>query len=554
MGRLRHDETGAIAVIAALVMVVMIGIAALAVDVGYWFAVKRQLQSAADSAALAGCQDLAHGESNQVIWGTVEDYAARNFGRPITFTTCSVIPPTADGPSDIGSNFVKVTVQSDSPTFLSRFLLQRDEVKINAQSIARIGYLSGARNPVPWGLPLLDANRITIAAGGGAEAALTDQGNGVWSGQVPVGSLGLVTVRAYNGQTVSDPDGVPEVAIGPGRIVRLPDAGPFTSVSVARLASGVEHPGSVMFTAGRGEQVVVYATLAAPLSTGQGVYVTYGNSDLAMSMVTATLYRCSFAAPALDDLQGYRTFGVVLKDGNRAVVSVPAAGSFLVRRSTFPIMDVTLQPSTLTSSSAGPVQATVRLHDYEYGELYELKVTGGQAEVGNYMSLDFHTLRHSPYWRHPQDPFEYPEMSASTQVNYYPYIAGTSEFPFVMHLGDAVWTQPGNLAGPETRQALLERFGGEPANFAAWAVDKPESRRLIVVPIVEKIQQTTGSTPLRIISFGTFYVEDVAIQGGVVDVFGRFVEYTAPSVDVVDEPPGPLVVEAVHLVGEGLDF
>jgi hypothetical protein len=75
-----------------------------------------------------------------------------------------------------------------------------------------------------------------------------------------------------------------------------------------------------------------------------------------------------------------------------------------------------------------------------------------------------------------------------------------------------------------------------------------------MVPIVEKIQQTTGSTPLRVTSFATFYVEDVAAIGGDVSVNGLFVEYTAPSLDVVDVPPGPLAVEAVYLTAIGLDF
>jgi hypothetical protein len=184
-----------------------------------------------------------------------------------------------------------------------------------------------------------------------------------------------------------------------------------------------------------------------------------------------------------------------------------------------------------------------------------MKVTGGSAEVGNFMALDFSTLRHTPYWRHPQDPPEYPDMPGGTSANYYPYIAGTSTFDFVMHIGDAVWTQPGGLSGPQTRNALLVRFAGEPANFAAWeAAGRPPSNRLVLVPIVEKIQQTTGSTPLRVTSFATFYVEDVAATGGEVSVYGLFVEYTAPSLDVVDNPPGPLAVEAVYLTAIGLDF
>lgn len=554
MRRLWTEEDGAFAVMFALLLVVIIGFSALAVDVGYWYASKRQLQTAADAAALAGCQDLAHEQSNGAIWTTVEDYAGRNFGRPLNLSNCSVVPPSADGMSDIGPNYVKVTVTSDSPAFLSR-VLGREDVRIRAQSIARIGYVTGARSPAPWGLPLLRATAVAALAGGGAEHWLDKVSGDTWSGTLPAGSLGSVLIHAYNDQRLDPayPNGVPEDAPGTGYLVRIPDGVPLAGISQGRLSGGSEHSGSVMFTSGTGQSVVVYVSLGAPLAEKQSLVVAHGG-DTTMNKVTETLYRAQFAAPSTDDLQEAFTFDVEMKDGNKVIHAVRPAGGYVVRRSTFPIKDVRVSPSCSTSTSAGPAQVTVVLNDYQYGERYELKVTGGGAEVGNFMALDFHTLRHTPYWRNPQDPAEYPEMPNATGT-YYEYVAGTATYDFVMHLGDAVWTQPGGLSGPTTKNSLLVRFAGEPSNFAGWvAAGKPPSNRLVLVPIVEKIQKTTGSTPLRVTSFATFYVEDVVSKGGDVAVSGLFVEYTAPSLDVVDNPPGPLAVEAVHLTAIGLDF
>ena len=59
MQRLRKDERGAVAIIIALLMVVLIGFAALAVDISAMWAEKRQLQNGADAAALAIAQDCA---------------------------------------------------------------------------------------------------------------------------------------------------------------------------------------------------------------------------------------------------------------------------------------------------------------------------------------------------------------------------------------------------------------------------------------------------------------------------------------------------------------
>jgi hypothetical protein len=57
LARLR-SERGQALVLAALAMVAMLGFAALAIDVGYWFSQKREVQKAVDAAALAGAWEL----------------------------------------------------------------------------------------------------------------------------------------------------------------------------------------------------------------------------------------------------------------------------------------------------------------------------------------------------------------------------------------------------------------------------------------------------------------------------------------------------------------
>jgi hypothetical protein len=53
-----HDERGAVMVTAVIVLVLLLGIAALVVDVGYGMQKHRQVQNTADAAALAAAQDL----------------------------------------------------------------------------------------------------------------------------------------------------------------------------------------------------------------------------------------------------------------------------------------------------------------------------------------------------------------------------------------------------------------------------------------------------------------------------------------------------------------
>ena len=61
MRRLKNGEDGAVAVIMAIFMVVLLGMAAIVVDVGMIYAERFQLQNGADAAALAIAQDCAAG-------------------------------------------------------------------------------------------------------------------------------------------------------------------------------------------------------------------------------------------------------------------------------------------------------------------------------------------------------------------------------------------------------------------------------------------------------------------------------------------------------------
>ena len=72
LARLR-SQSGAVALVTALLMVVFLGIAALALDVGYLYVVRTELQNAADAAALAGAGHL--------------------YPRTITGAVVSVVPP-----------------------------------------------------------------------------------------------------------------------------------------------------------------------------------------------------------------------------------------------------------------------------------------------------------------------------------------------------------------------------------------------------------------------------------------------------------------------------
>jgi hypothetical protein len=76
MQRLR-DERGAVAVIVALLMVPVIGLAALAIDASAMWSKKQQLQNGADAGALAIAQNCAKGACGNAS-GTANSYASSN--------------------------------------------------------------------------------------------------------------------------------------------------------------------------------------------------------------------------------------------------------------------------------------------------------------------------------------------------------------------------------------------------------------------------------------------------------------------------------------------
>jgi hypothetical protein len=86
-------RTGATLVFVALSMVVLLGVAALAIDVGYAYVIRGELQNAADSGALAGAQVLYANNGTAVNPGAnaeAADYATRHLSEQATVEVESV--------------------------------------------------------------------------------------------------------------------------------------------------------------------------------------------------------------------------------------------------------------------------------------------------------------------------------------------------------------------------------------------------------------------------------------------------------------------------------
>jgi Flp pilus assembly protein TadG len=120
-----RDERGSVMVITVAAILAMLAMAAFAIDVGSWYQVERQAQSAADAAALAAAQDLP---SNPTQAGLdAQSYAAKNLpGATVTPTT----------PYNSNASVIKVTVATTAATFFGK-LLGVNSVNVSATSVAQ---------------------------------------------------------------------------------------------------------------------------------------------------------------------------------------------------------------------------------------------------------------------------------------------------------------------------------------------------------------------------------------------------------------------------------
>jgi hypothetical protein len=144
-GRARwQSQSGQAIVLFVVILPVMIGMAGLVTDVGYWYVSKRQAQNAADAAALAAANELPNAFTADMVGRTYVNYN-------VTGSTTTVTAPYSSDP-----NKVEVKVKISREAFFSR-LFGVGTVAINARAV---GTKKGGA------LPMAIYNHSSDCAGG----------------------------------------------------------------------------------------------------------------------------------------------------------------------------------------------------------------------------------------------------------------------------------------------------------------------------------------------------------------------------------------------------
>ncbi len=119
----------------ALSLIVLLAFMGLAIDLGYFRSVKRQMQTAADASAMAGAAELPF---NNATTAAKADSAANGFTDGINGVKVTVNNPPVSGQHAGDTKYVETIVSQNAPTFFAK-ALGIQSVSIQARAVAHLG-------------------------------------------------------------------------------------------------------------------------------------------------------------------------------------------------------------------------------------------------------------------------------------------------------------------------------------------------------------------------------------------------------------------------------
>jgi Flp pilus assembly protein TadG len=191
---------GQATVLTVVFLAVLLGMAALVLDVGSWYRAKRSAQSTADAAALAGAQALPRTGNATTL---AQQYAAKNGGLGTGGLSYSTKITTNDT--------ITVTVKRTAPGFFAK-LFGKGTVNVNATAAARSEPVSSVRYVAPitvhYKHPLLNCsgggNNITCNPTFGTTTTLDLEDLHASGGGSGSGAFGLINLDSSGGNIGAD--------------------------------------------------------------------------------------------------------------------------------------------------------------------------------------------------------------------------------------------------------------------------------------------------------------------------------------------------------------
>ena len=204
----RSRQAGQALISVAFGMVVLGSIMGLAIDIGYMRYVKRELQTAVDSAAIAAAAEINYGD---VAAAAKADAAANGFTDGANGVTVTVNQPPLSGPSQGNSAYVEVLISRNQPTFFVRIVPGAPTSStVTARAVAYQGNGQGcvyALNSSPGSITVGTAGRRGGGVSLNASCAIIDNGDLTLYGRADnftASAIG-VTGQVYAGRSRTNP-------------------------------------------------------------------------------------------------------------------------------------------------------------------------------------------------------------------------------------------------------------------------------------------------------------------------------------------------------------
>src|SRR5688572_18330033 len=152
MKNFRCSNKGQIFIWTALMLVILLGFLALAMDGGFFYQHKRQMQSAADSAALAGAHDVSR--DSTIIQAALEtsgrhDASLNGFTHGTNGIVVDVYRPPISGYYVGNNSYVEAIITHPHRTFFARILnllgpgINFNTATVRARAVAGLGSAGG---------------------------------------------------------------------------------------------------------------------------------------------------------------------------------------------------------------------------------------------------------------------------------------------------------------------------------------------------------------------------------------------------------------------------
>lgn len=275
------DECGQAMILVLLCITILLGMVGFAVDVGLMFRAKRNLQIAADSAAVAAASELNYGD-----WSAAGQAAAVQNGVTTGSNGATVVinNPPVYGPHAGISNYAEAIVSQSQPTFFMR-IFNRSSMTVSTRAVAYNGGSSNACvyvcDPKAAGAMTLQgsfdvsAPKCGVVVNSNNSDALQFTGGG---GSLTAGSVG---VAGGDGGQIGDSTPAPVLGIAQQTCPLASLVPPNPANMTCTTPAGGSLTGTISPGCYNGNVTVTNATL------NPGTYVFTGNVVLAGTVKTA---------------------------------------------------------------------------------------------------------------------------------------------------------------------------------------------------------------------------------------------------------------------------